>query len=63
MGNSGERTIALSTMLKELAVVQGLGVRELGYDRDVAIYKEGFALGSSSSACLAEGLLLGSSSH
>jgi len=47
---SGERMIALSTKLKELAVVRELGVRELGYDRDVAIYKEGFALGSSSSS-------------
>ena len=41
---SGDRMIALSTKLKELAVV-----RELG-DRDVAIYQEGFALGSSSSS-------------
>ena len=41
---SGERMIALSTKLKELAVV-----RELG-DRDVAIYQEGFAPGSPSSS-------------
>ena len=45
MEESGERRIALSTKLRELAVV-----RELCYDRDVAIYKEGFALGSPSSS-------------
>jgi len=39
MEESGERMIALSTKLKELAV-----------NRDVAIYMEGFAVGSSSSA-------------
>ena len=50
MEQHGERMIALSTKLKELAVVRELGVRELGYDRDVAIYMEGFAVGSSSSA-------------
>ena len=50
MEESGERMIALSTKLKELAVVRELGVRELGYDRDVAINMEGFAVGSSSSA-------------
>ena len=50
MEESGERMIALSTKLKELAVVRELGVRQLGYDRDAAIYMEGFALGSSSSA-------------
>ena len=46
MEESGERMIALSTKLKELAGVRELGVR----DRDVAIYMEGFAVGSSSSA-------------
>ena len=50
MEENGERMIALSTKLKELAVVRELGVRELGYDRDVAINMEGFAVGSSSSA-------------
>ena len=50
MEENGERMIALSTKLKELAVVRGLGVRQLGYNRDAAIYMEGFALGSSSSA-------------
>ena len=50
MEENGERMIALSTKLKELAVVRELGVRQLGYDRDAAIYMEGFALGSSSSA-------------
>ena len=50
MEESGGRMIALSTKLKELAVVRELGVRELGYDRDVAINMEGFAVGSSSSA-------------
>ena len=39
MEERGERMIALSTKLKELAV-----------NRDVAIYMEGFAVGSSSSA-------------
>ena len=50
MADIGERMIALSTKIKELAVAQGLGARELGYDRDVAIYKAGITLGSSSSA-------------
>ena len=50
MEQHGERMIALSKKLKELAVVRELGVRELGCDRDAAIYTEGFALGSSSSA-------------
>ena len=50
MEGHGERMCALSTKLKELAVVRGLGVRELGYDRDVAIYTEGFAVGRPSSA-------------
>ena len=50
MEENGERMIALSTNLKELAVVRELGVRQLGYDRDVAINMEGFAVGSSSSA-------------
>ena len=50
MEQHGERMIALSTKLKELAVVRELGVRQLGYGRDAAIYMEGFALGSSSSA-------------
>ena len=59
MEENGERMIALSTKLKELAVLRELGVRELGYDRDVAIYMEGFAVGSSSSAWLAEGFALG----
>ena len=42
MEESGERMIALSTKLKELAVVRELGERELDM--------EGFAVGSSSSA-------------
>ena len=50
MEQHGERIIALSKKLKELAVVRELGVRQLGCDRDAAIYMEGFALGSSSSA-------------
>ena len=50
MEENGERMIALSTKLKELAVVRERGVRQLGHDRDAAIYMEGFALGSSSSA-------------
>ena len=50
MEENGERMIALSKKLKELAVVRQLGVRQLGCDRDAAIYREGFALGSSSSA-------------
>ena len=45
MDESGKRMIDLSTKLKELAVERGLGG-----DRDVAIYQEGFALGSSSSS-------------
>ena len=49
MEQHGERMIALKK-IKELAVVRELGVRQLGYDRDAAIYMEIFALGSSSSA-------------
>ena len=53
MEQHGERMIALSKKLKELAVVRELGVRQQDgyvYDRDAAIYMEGFDLGSSSSA-------------
>ena len=50
MEQHGERMVALSKILKELAVVRELGVRQFVCDRDAAIYKEGFALGSSSSA-------------
>ena len=41
---------ALISLWTCVAVVRERGVRQLGHDRDAAIYIEGFALGSSSSA-------------